>query len=542
MGAGIGTMHYSGMAAMEPQALLRYDPVWAAVSVLTAVGLALTSLSIRFRFRWPQSSSVPARLIAAAVMGCAVAGMHYTAMRASLFFPPPDSPILLMTVPPMPLAVVITVSTILIASITLVACFAGRRAELAVSLKAEIAERRRGEEELIQARRADVRLVDAIARLNAGIALFDENDRLVMANPTYCQIHEIIADLLVPGVPFETILRTNVQRSRFDLGTEEAEGYIARRLDQHRNPGAVMERRLNDGRWEQVREQRLSDGGLLLVILDITKEKAHEVALTEAKIAAEAANRAKTDFLSIMSHELRTPLNAIIGFSDMMVTGVFGPIGSSKYSEYARDVHRSGHLLLDMINDVLDLSKIEAGRYELSPEDVDVAHLVEDCVSVLSITAQQRDLNLAFTVRGSLRVWADHRALKQIILNLLSNAVKFTPPGGRVSIDAKPAPDATIAVAVTDTGISIAADDLDCVFEPFRRGNALIARDHEGTGLGLAITKRLVELSGGRLSLDSQVGLGTTVTVWLPALANSLARRKEVALSGLLVSYVPGQE
>ena len=374
MGAGIGAMHYSGMAAMEPQALLRYDPVWAAVSVFTAVALALISLSIRFHFRWSRSSSISAKLIAAAVMGCAVAGMHYTAMHASLFFPLPDTPTLLTPLQPVPLAVIITIFIVLIASITLVACFAGRQAELALSLKAEIAERERGEEELIKARRADVRLADAIAGLNAGIALFDEDDRLVMANPTYRQIHEIIADLLVPGVPFETILRTNVQRSRFDLGTDEAEAYIARRLDQHKNPGPVVERRLNDGRWEQVREQRLSDGGLLLVILDITKEKAHEVALTQAKISAETANRAKTDFLSTMSHELRTPLNAIIGFSDLMATGVFGPIGSSKYLEYAKDVHRSGHLLLDMINDILDLSKIEAGVTNSIPR-ISVWHL-----------------------------------------------------------------------------------------------------------------------------------------------------------------------
>src|SRR5207302_5843623 len=137
------------------------------------------------------------------------------------------------------------------------------------------------------------------------------------------------------------------------------------------------------------------------------------VALTQAMMAAEAANRAKTDFLSTMSHELRTPLNAIIGFSDLMATGVFGPIGSSKYLEYARDVHRSGHLLLDMINDILDLSKIEAGRYELCPEDIDVAHLFADCVGVLSIAAQRRDVNLKVSVSGPLRLCIDGRALKQ---------------------------------------------------------------------------------------------------------------------------------
>jgi two-component system cell cycle sensor histidine kinase PleC len=374
-------------------------------------------------------------------------------------------------------------------------------------------------------RKADARLASAIAGLNAGIALFDDHDRLVVANPTYRQIHEIIADLLVPGVPFETILRENVRRSRFDLGADEAEAYIARRLDQHRNPGPIVERRLNDGRWEQVREQRLSDGGLLLVILDISKEKAREEALTQAKATAEEANRAKTDFLSTMSHELRTPLNAIIGFTDMMLTGVFGPIGSAKYLEYTKDVHRSGRLLLDMINEILDLSKIEAGRYELYPEDLNVAPIVKDCVSVLSVTAQQRDVELISTVSGLPSVKVDDRAIRHILLNLLSNAVKFTSAGGRVRVSATVAPDGMIAIAVADTGVGIAATDLDRIFEPFRQAEALVSRAQEGTGLGLPITKRLVELSGGRISLESRVGLGTTVTVWLPAMqAGSLAK------------------
>jgi two-component system cell cycle sensor histidine kinase PleC len=370
---------------------------------------------------------------------------------------------------------------------------------------------------LTSERRADARLASAIAGLQAGLALFDENDRLVVANPTYRQIHEIIADILVPGVPFETILRENVKRSRFDLGVDEAEAYIARRLDQHRNPGPVVERRLNDGRWEQVREERLSDGGLLLVILDITDQKAHEAALVEATKTAEAANRAKTDFLSTMSHDLRTPLNAIIGFSDLMMTGVLGPIGSPKYLEYAKDIHRSGGLLLQMINDLLDLSKIEAGRYELYPEDIDLAAVVAECETIVGINAKQANVRLTFAVREVPTVHADNRAFKQILLNLLSNAIKFTPPGGRVSLAAAIASNDTVAIEVADTGIGIASEDLDRIFEPFRRGDTSVARTHEGTGLGLAITKRLVELSGGKLSLESEVGLGTSAKVWLPA-------------------------
>ncbi len=226
-----------------------------------------------------------------------------------------------------------------------------------------------------------------------------------------------------------------------------------------------------------------------------------------------------------MSHELRTPLNAIIGFTDLMLTGVFGPIGSAKYLEYTKDVHRSGRLLLDMINEILDLSKIEAGRYELYPEDLDVAPIVEDCVSVLSVTAQQRDVELISTVSGLPSVKADDRAIRHILLNLLSNAVKFTSAGGRVRVSATVAPDGMIAIAVADTGVGIAATDLDRIFEPFRQAETAVSRAREGTGLGLPITKRLVELSGGQIALESRVGLGTTVTVWLPAMqAGSLTK------------------
>jgi signal transduction histidine kinase len=274
---------------------------------------------------------------------------------------------------------------------------------------------------------------------------------------------------------------------------------------------------VNDGRWEQVREQRLDDGGLLLVILlDITQEKAHETVLTRAKMSAEAADRAKTNFLATMSHELRPPLNAIIGFSDLMQSGMLGPVGSLKYLEYARDAHRSGHLLLGLINEILDLSKIEAGRYELFTEDIAVAAVVEECMSIISVTARQRDLKLTCTTDHLLSVRADNRALKQILLNLLSNAVKFTPPGGRVSLNATSDSERMIAFVVTDTGIGIAADDLNRIFEPFRRVDASVSRAYEGTGLGLAITKGLVELSGGCLAVQSEVGVGTTVTVWFP--------------------------
>jgi signal transduction histidine kinase len=240
--------------------------------------------------------------------------------------------------------------------------------------------------------------------------------------------------------------------------------------------------------------------------------------LVKRREEADKANQAKSQFLANMSHELRTPLNAIIGFSDLMRNAVFGPIGSPKYIDYARDIHRSGEHLLDLINEVLDMSKIEAGRYDLQFEDVNLARVTSECASFVSVPAEQGKISLTVAV-GSDLFWvrADERALKQILLNLLSNAVKFTPRGGRVSVTAAPASDRMIAISVADTGIGIAEEDLGRVFEPFQQAEGSMARTYGGTGLGLAITKRLVELNGGSLTIESRVGVGTTVTILLPA-------------------------
>jgi two-component system cell cycle sensor histidine kinase PleC len=366
-------------------------------------------------------------------------------------------------------------------------------------------------------RTADERIVGAIENLSAGIALFDRDDRLIVANPAYRRTHAVIADILVPGVPFETILRTNVQRSRFDLGEDEAEAYIQKRLAQHRDPGPPIERRLSDGRWEQVREQRLADGGISLVILDITAEKEREAALEHAKIAAEAANRAKSQFLATVSHELRTPLNAIIGFAEIVQMQLFGPNAIQRYAGYAKDISESARHLLAVINDILDMSKIEAGRYELEKREAAVADLVDACLKIMRGRASEGRVAVARDVpEGLPAVMVDPRAMKQILLNLIANAIKFTPEGGKLTVGAALEEDGGLALKVGDTGIGIAPDELARVCEPFHQADATLARKHEGTGLGLSISRRLIEMHGGSLAIESAVGQGTTVTVRLP--------------------------
>lgn len=373
------------------------------------------------------------------------------------------------------------------------------------------------------ARTAEDRVGSAIEGLSTGIALFDEHDRFIIANSAYARGHAELADMLIPGTSFEALVRASVARGRLDLslpgGAEiDVEAYVQRRLAQHRSPGDPVERRLRNGHWEQVREQRLADGGTSLVVLDITAEKEREANVLKAKHAAEDANRAKSEFVANMSHELRTPLNAVIGFSEVLRDELFGPLGNQRYSEYALDIHRSGQHLLSIINDMLDLAKVEAGQIELNEEPVDVAAAVAACLRFLGERAEAGAISLRTEAEpGVPRLLADNRILRQMIMNLLSNAVKFTPAGGSVTVSTRLRPDGALALSVTDTGIGIPPDALDKVTLPFHQVDRGLDRRHEGTGLGLALVQHFVRLHGAELVIESVVDQGTTVTIVFPA-------------------------
>jgi PAS domain S-box-containing protein len=252
-------------------------------------------------------------------------------------------------------------------------------------------------------------------------------------------------------------------------------------------------------------------------IQDVTDLHQRERELTEAKNEAEFANRSKSDFLANMSHELRTPLNAIIGFSQVIRDQLFGP-DQARYVDYARDINNSGTLLLDLINDILDMSKLEAGKQELYEETLSLADVVEDCRKIIAARASEVAVKLgAADLSGLPKVWAEERAIKQILLNLLSNAVKFTPRGGSVRVDGTTTDDGEVCLVVRDTGIGIASDMLPHLFLPFHQGDNSTSRRYGGTGLGLAITRRLVELHGGRIEIASTIGEGTAVSVYLPS-------------------------
>jgi len=252
------------------------------------------------------------------------------------------------------------------------------------------------------------------------------------------------------------------------------------------------------------------------IMQDITERKCHERALNEAKEAAETAYASKTRFLANMSHELRTPLNAVIGFSQMMQQQLLGPLGNDRYLDYISGIRESGEHLLNLINDILDMSKIEVGKYELEKEDFNLSKLVQLAVHMVETRANDGNIRLiADNVPENVTVHADRRAVMQIMLNLLSNAVKFTADGGEVEISCRQGEE-LVMISVRDTGFGIPEEKIELVTLPFEQVSSAMTRDHEGSGLGLAITKELVEMHNGRLGIKSKIGEGTTVTVLLP--------------------------
>ena len=264
-----------------------------------------------------------------------------------------------------------------------------------------------------------------------------------------------------------------------------------------------------------------SEGGSTAEIIGVTRDigerKRHEMELLDARERAETANRTKSRFLANMSHELRTPLNAIIGFSDILRMEMFGALGHERYSEYAQLINESGALLLDLISDILDMSKIEAGKYELNPETLDVRALIDSCVRLVRGKAEENGAQIAHSIAcgDDCQIVADERALKQILLNLLSNAVKFTPVGGRISVEADEFGD-EVRLTVSDTGRGIPPDHIARLGQPFEQVTTDAALAKQGTGLGLALVRSLAELHGGRMAIESEPGAGTRVTVTLP--------------------------
>jgi two-component system, cell cycle sensor histidine kinase PleC len=388
---------------------------------------------------------------------------------------------------------------------------------------------------------ADLRLRDAIETIPEAFVLWDAGDRLVLCNSHFQRLHKLPDTAVTPGTSYETVIEVG---SMPEVRTRVHETAAPA-------PGArTFEAQLEDGSWLHISERRTKDGGYVSVGTDITRIKEHEQKLVEndlrlratvtdlkrsqgalerqaieladlaekysrEKTRAEEANQTKSKFLANMSHELRTPLNAIIGFSEIMGSGMFGTLGSEKYQEYCHDILTSGHYLLEVINDILDMSKIEAGRMKLDMEQLDLSKTLSESLRVVSGRADDKNLTLDADIEGAIPVVADRRAIKQVIVNLLSNAVKFTPDGGKVVVRSRLMSD-SIVLTIADTGIGIAPQSLARLGRPFEQVESQLTKSYHGSGLGLAIARSLTNLHGGSMRLRSKLGAGTVVRVTLP--------------------------
>jgi two-component system cell cycle sensor histidine kinase PleC len=400
---------------------------------------------------------------------------------------------------------------------------------------------------------ADMRLRDAVESISESFVLWDASDRLVLCNSKFQQLYGVPETATRSGTPHEDV--EAIGRPPLIMSAIKSE-------EKMEEGSRSFEARTADGRWLKISERRTNDGGFVSVGTDITPLKRHEERLmdsekrlmatiadlrhsqqtlesqaqqlaelaqkySEEKNRAEEANRAKSGFLANMSHELRTPLNAIIGFSEIMESGMFGELGAEKYHEYCRDIQDSGRYLLDVINDILDMSKIEAGRLRLDIEQIHLDSIVSEAMRVMSIKADEKRLEVISDVSSGLSMRGDRRALKQVLLNLLANSIKFTQEGGRVAVRAK-ASCGHVLILIEDSGIGISRAALRKLGRPFEQVESHISKSHTGSGLGLAIAKSLVELHGGQMRIRSIESVGTTVILRVP-LAGPAALSRDAA-------------
>jgi len=383
-----------------------------------------------------------------------------------------------------------------------------------VATNTDITELNKTEARLVESERRMSHLVEA---LQDGFALFDPEDRLVMWNNSWYERHRGISNAIKVGTTFEELSRAMMASQQIPEAIGREDAYVAERVNAHKNPGPPMQRKMNDGRWYIITEIHTEDGGILSLQSDITDIKSAEENAERLRLEAELANQAKSSLLVNMSHELRTPLNAIIGFSQILEQELFGPLGNDRYRDYASDVNNAGQHLLSLINDLLDISKIELGEAELAEAEVNLQDGLGSCVRMLEQRAIKTGVSVTLDIAPqSLALRVDERRLKQIVLNIAGNAVKFSQEKNVVAIRATLLESGACQISVEDHGAGISEDDLLRVTEPFYQTNGTYARQTDGIGLGLYIAKSLCSLHDAELTFESTLGKGTTVSVTFP--------------------------
>ncbi len=404
--------------------------------------------------------------------------------------------------------------------------------------------------DITESKAGSLGLQEAVEGGTDALAFWDQNDRLVLRNSAFVDLLSMLDNDIVPGVSCRNVL-DNAARHLFETGECGSESWSAERYKLHLLPQHQETWQHRDGRWFLVDEHRSRDGGVVTRLSDVTTIKENELAMIErgttlagtvhqmemskwiferqatehvqaleelarAKAAVEEASASRSQFLSIISHELRTPMNAIIGFSEILKKEMLGPLGTEKYVEYADDIFSSARHLLSLINDLLDMSTVDAGKWRLKRNNIDVGAFVRSCCRIVAEQAISRQMKIVIDVPDEQAVArVDERAIRQVLLNLLSNAIKFTGEGGQLRVAAA-VDGEMLTISVSDDGVGISPQDQTRVFRPFEQGENNLDRTHEGTGLGLALCKSLVELHNGHIELESEEGRGTIITFHIP--------------------------
>ena len=368
------------------------------------------------------------------------------------------------------------------------------------------------------ARRALGRLADAIESIPEGFALIDRNGVLALCNHRFATMIGVADPADLAGRPLREILHDWALGAGgpllHDGGIDAWLETCAARFGQ---PMAPREQEPRNGHWLRIAGQPTADGGTVALFTDIDDLKSREALLTQEKVRAEQANMAKSQFLANVSHELRTPLNAIIGFTEIMAGRMFGPIGNDRYEEYVGDIQGSSQYLLQLIDDLMDLSKFDLGATQIEARPVDLARAAMDACGLLGLQAEQAGVVLEPHLPDGLpALFADRGMIRQIFLNLLTNAINYTPRGGRVTVSVACEPDGGLALVVADTGCGVAAGSIARMTEPFWRSDDPMTREHPGVGLGLTLVASFVERHEATLEIDSKEGQGTSVTVRFP--------------------------
>ncbi|WP_082109136.1 response regulator [Azospirillum thiophilum] len=525
MGAGIGAMHYAGMAAMRLDGFLRYDAGMVLVSVVVAVALAFVSLGIRRQAG--RSTSTRQRtltmLASAAVMGAAVAGMHYTAMSAAVFFPTPNPDGVGMSLPPTTLAILIVVFAVSMAMTTMAAAFAGQQVETSRALREEVGRRLALEHE---AKAGEARLQAIFDTVVDGVVTIDSRGIVQRWSPSAARMFGYRVDEVVGRNV--SMLMPEPDRSAHDgylrhfLDTGEARIIgIGRETTGRRKTGEEFPLELS------ISQVRLGDELLFTgIVRDVTERKRVQRELEDAVRGADAANRAKSAFVANVSHEIRTPLNAIMGMAHILLRSGLAP----GQRDQAAKILQAGRSLLSIINDILDFSKIEAGQLAIEAIPMDLEQVLRGVTDMVVERAAAKGLELVLDVGTDLpsRLVGDPLRLGQILLNYANNAIKFTDSGeikltvrdvgrgGSGQDGSGQGSGMVLRFTVSDTGIGLSEEARARLFQPFQQADVSITRRFGGTGLGLVICKRLAELMGGTVGVDSRPGEGSSFWLEVP--------------------------